>query len=225
MESKIINGFEHLKFEPSQFSEQDMLGRSLANYEWHNKRRSVREISSKPFPREVLDNIIRTASTAPSGAHKQPWTFCIIESPDIKRKIREAAEEEEKTSYESRMSDQWLEDLKPFDTNWKKPFLTKAPYLVVVFRRAYDLIKGEKVNNYYVNESVGIACGMLISAIHYAGLVTLTHTPNPMNFLSKVLDRPKNERPFLLMPVGYAESDAYVPNLKRKDLNELIANY
>ena len=225
MTAKSIDGFDHIPFEPKEFSSEEMLERSRAHFEWQNKRRSIREISSRSFDRKILENILRAASTAPSGAHKQPWTFCVVENPDIKKKIRAAAEEEEKENYNSRMSDRWLDDLKPFATNWKKPFLEEAPYLVVVFKRVFELVDGEKSNNYYVNESVGIACGMLISAIHHAGLVTLTHTPSPMNFLSEILNRHENERPFLLLPVGFAKKEALVPVLKRKDLDQVSVFY
>jgi nitroreductase len=191
-----------------------------------NKRRSVREFSDKAVPMEVIENIIKTASSAPSGAHKQPWTFCVVRNPDIKKQIRTAAEKEEYINYNGRMSEEWLDDLKVFGTDWHKPFLEIAPYLIIVFKKAYDLNdNGEKLKNYYVNESVGIACGFLISAIHQAGLITLTHTPSPMNFLEKILNRPKNERAFLLLPVGYPAENAEVPVLKRKDLEEVMKVY
>ena len=189
-------------------------------------RRSVRDFSDKPVPKSVIENIIKTASTAPSGAHKQPWFFCVIESAELKSQIRKAAEEEERKSYEGRMSKEWLNDLKPLGTNHSKPFLEIAPYLIIVFKKPYDLSKEEeKLQNYYVNESVGIACGMLITAIHQAGLVTLTHTPSPMNFLTKLLERPSNERAFLLLPVGYPVTEAYVPDIERKNLDEVSKFY
>ena len=191
-----------------------------------DRRRSVRDFSDKPIPKSVIENLIQAASTAPSGAHKQPWTFCVIESSELKSQIRQAAEEEERKSYEGRMSEEWLKDLKPLGTNHSKPFLEIAPYLIIVFKKPYDLgDNGEKLQNYYVNESVGIACGMLIAAIHKAGLVTLTHTPSPMNFLTKLLERPSNERPFLLLPVGYPASEVYVPNIERKSLAEVMEWY
>lgn len=202
-----------------------MLERIQAHHAFMEKRRSLRMFSDKPVPQAVIEQLIMTASTAPSGAHKQPWTFCAVSDPEVKRKIREAAEEEEYTNYHGRMSDRWLKDLQPFDTDWKKPFLETVPWLIVVFRKPYDLVDGEKQNNYYVNESVGLATGFLISAIHHAGLVTLTHTPSPMNFLSKVLNRPDNERPFLLLPVGYPAENAEVPDLKRKPLEEVAVFY
>lgn len=204
----------------------ESLYKSEIYYKWLDARRSVREFSSRPVAKQVIENIIKAASTAPSGAHKQPWTFCAVSDPGIKSQIRQAAEKEEYKNYTSRMSETWLEDLKPFGTDWKKPFLEIAPWLIVVCCRSYDLgDHGEKLNNYYVKESVGLACGMLLSAIHNAGLCALTHTPSPMNFLMKILDRPKNERPFLLIPVGYPSDDCMVPDLQRKPLELISAWY
>jgi len=221
-----INGFKHIRYHHDFLSEAEMITRSQSFYDKLTSRRSVREFSNKDVPREIIENIIRTASTAPSGAHKQPWTFCAVANPKIKSEIRVAAEQEEKESYEKRMSDRWLDDLSPLATDMNKPFLEKAQWLIVAFKRAYEFDKeGVKRNNYYVNESVGIACGMLITAIHNAGLVTLTHTPSPMKFLSEILDRPENERAFLLLPVGYPEDPVYVPDLKRKSLDEVAVFY
>lgn len=226
MKTKDINGFPHITYEAHTFEESEMLDRSQKYYDWHDKRRSVRDISDQPIPKEIIDNIIKTASTAPSGAHKQPWTFCVVTNPEIKAKIRAAAEKEEYDSYHGRMSDRWLDDLKPIGTNWEKPFLEKAPYLVILFKRVFELDSSStKANNYYVNESVGIAAGMFISAVHNAGLVTLTHTPSPMNFLSEILERPANERAYLVLPVGYPEKEALVPDLKRKSLEEVAVYY
>ncbi len=216
------------KFIPLEFekrTEEDQSSRVKEMFELLNSRRSIREFTDRPVDEEVIYDIIRTASTAPSGANKQPWTFCLVSNPEIKSKIREAAEKEEYVNYNGRMSDRWLEDLEPFGTDWKKPFLETAPYLIVVFKRAYEMIDDEKRNNYYVNESVGLACGMLIAAIHNAGLCCLTHTPSPMNFLTSVLERPENERPFLLIPVGYPADDAKVPNIKRKELDDILVRY
>ena len=221
MDTKEVNGFTHVKYTGTQYTEDEVTSRSKDYYEYMDKRRTVREISNKPVPKEVIDNLIMTASSAPSGAHKQPWTFCAISSADMKSKIREAAEKEEHESYNGRMSERWLKDLAPIGTNWQKPFLENSPWLIVVFKKVYEEVEGEKANNYYVNESVGIACGMLISAIHNAGLVTLTHTPSPMNFLTKILERPSNERPFLLLPVGYPDGEVYVPSLERKGLDDV----
>jgi len=189
-------------------------------------RRSVRFFSDESVPKEVIENIIMTASSAPSGAHKQPWTFAAISSAELKTQIREAAEKEEYTNYHGRMSEDWIEDLKKFDTNWVKEFITTAPWIIVMFKKSYDVDEhGDKQKNYYVNESVGIAAGFLISAIHHAGLATLTHTPSPMNFLEKILERPKNERAFLLLPVGFPAKDAVVPVLERKSSEDVIVYY
>ena len=222
---KTINGFPHIPYMRDTFTAEEMIERSSSFYQWLDQRRTVRDISDKPVSREVIEQLVLSASTAPSGAHKQPWTFCLVSSPKIKSRIRKAAEEEEYKSYHGRMSEEWLQDLKAIGTDWNKPFLEKAPWLVVVFKKAYDLEDNEKRNNYYVNESVGLACGFLLTAIHQAGLVALTHTPSPMNFLSEVLERPQNERPFLLIPVGYPEDTAYVPDLKRKKLDEIAIFY
>jgi len=195
-------------------------------YAFMNQRRTLRHFSDAPVPLEVMKNIILTASSAPSGAHKQPWTFCLIGNSAIKKQIKEAAEAEEYLNYHGRMTEEWLKDLEPFGTDWHKPFLEIAPWLVVVFKRIYETDNnGKKHNNYYVNESVGIATGFLLAAIHQAGLVALTHTPSPMNFLTKVLNRPDNERPFLLIPVGYAADDAAVPQLRRKSFEEAAVVY
>lgn len=215
----------HVPYEPMSFSSDEMMKRSESYFEFMNKRRTVREISDLPIDKNIIENIIKAASSAPSGAHKQPWTFCAISNLSIKKSIREAAEKEEYESYNGRMSDRWLDDLQPMATNWNKPFLEESPWLIVVFKRVYEKEENDKKNNYYVNESVGIACGMLISAIHNAGLVTVTHTPSPMNFLSKILERPDNERPFLLLPVGLPKKDVVVPDLKRKDLSEMAIFY
>jgi iodotyrosine deiodinase len=188
-------------------------------------RRTVRFFSDTDIPKQVIEDVIMTASSAPSGAHKQPWTFCAVSSPELKAMIREAAEKEEYENYHGRMSEEWLKDLEIFETNWEKDFLTIAPWLIIVFKKAYNIKDGKQTKNYYVNESVGIACGMLITAIHMAGLVTLTHTPSPMNFLQKILHRPENERPYLLLPVGYPANGAQVPNLERKGPDETIVYY
>ncbi len=223
---KIIkHGAKFIPYKQKELTADEQLKRSEDFYHLLDERRSVREFSDKLVDIKVIENIIKTASTAPSGAHKQPWTFCVISNAQLKSKIREAAEAEEKINYSGRMSERWIEDLEPFGTNWEKPFIDIAPYIIVVFKRAHETINDEKRNNYYVNESVGIASGMLIAAIHNAGLCTLTHTPSPMNFLSKVLDRPENERAFLLMPVGYPADGAKVPDIKRKKINEIMIHY
>jgi nitroreductase len=225
-DKKLIEDHPYIRYSKPILSAEEMLERSRSFYEAMDSRRSAREFSDRPVPREVIENIIKTASTAPSGAHKQPWTFCVIENPEIKKQIRIAAEEEELQSYESRMSSDWLEDLKPLGTDWRKPFLETAPYLIIVFRRIYEFgVDGKKKNNYYVQESVGIAAGFLLAAIHNAGLVSLTHTPSPMNFLTKTLGRPENEKPFLLIPVGYPAEECWVPDLQRKGLEDICVFY
>lgn len=225
-ELKTINGFKHHLYHPLNIGAEQTLTASNNFFDMMNQRRSVRTFSDRPVEKQVIENIIKTAGTAPSGAHKQPWTFCAVADPKIKQGIRIAAEQEEKISYESRMSESWLNDLAPLGTDMHKPFLEIAPWLLVVFKRVYELGEDKTVkNNYYVNESAGIACGMLITAIHHAGLVTLTHTPSPMKFLSDILGRPKNERPFLLLPVGYPQDPSYVPELHRKSLEEIAVFY
>jgi nitroreductase len=221
-----INGFPFLKYAHPPWNEAAALARARQYYESVSSRRSVRHFSTEPIPLAVVEECVKAASTAPSGAHKQPWTFCIVGDAALKRNIRAAAEKEEYESYHQRMSEEWLNDLMPLQTDWHKPFLEDAPYLVVVFKKAYDLQPdGSKRQNYYVNESVGLACGFLLAALHHAGLAALTHTPSPMNFLTHLLKRPENERPFLLIPVGLPAADALVPDLKRKNLNEVAAYY
>lgn len=215
-----------IKYKGVQFEEDEMLDRSRSFFEFMDKRRSIRHFSDKPVPLEVVENAIRVANTAPSGAHKQPWTYCVVSDPELKTEIRKLAEKEEYESYQNRMSEEWLRDLEPIGTDHNKPFLEIAPYLVVVFKKVFDRSdEGEKQTNYYVNESVGISVGMLLTAIHYSGLVALTHTPSPMNFLQNLLKRPDNERTYLLIPVGYPAENAQIPNLKRKELGEITKHY
>lgn len=187
------------------------------------RRRSVRAFDPEPPPRACIEVAIRAAATAPSGAHRQPWRFIVVDDPDLKHQIRLAAEQEEKENYEHRFPPEWLEALAPLGTDWHKEFLETAPYLVVVFKEVYGVLPdGRRVTNYYVNESVGIACGLFIVALHTMGLVTLTHTPNPMAFLSELLGRPANEKPYILFPVGYPAPDATVPDLVRKRLADIM---
>lgn len=208
------------------YSEEVMIERSKSFYEWADTRRSVRDFSSKPVPKEVMENIIMTASAAPSGAHKQPWTFCLISNAELKSKLRALAEEEERKSYEGRMSESWIKDLEPLGTDAVKEFIDVAPWIIIVMKRPYELNEqGEKHQNYYVSESVGLASGFLLMAIHHAGLIALTHTPSPMNFIAKALNRPENERPFLLIPVGFAAENALIPDLRRKGKNDVIEYY
>ena len=198
-----------------------MLNRSrlfLANIK---SRRSVREFSDRPIPIELITNAVRAASLAPSGANKQPWHFVIVNDALIKKEIRVAAEKEEKAFYNYRASDEWLKDLQPFETDWSKPFLETAPNLIVVFKKQYNVDGEKRKKNYYVNESVGIASGVLLTALHSSGLVALTHTPAPMGFLETILKRPKNEKAFLLIPVGFPSETAKVPVLKKKSFKRI----
>ncbi|MGF1532256.1 MAG: nitroreductase family protein [Bernardetiaceae bacterium] len=220
-----IDGYPHERYTAKTYTPEEMIQRTEDFYYQANQRRTVRTFSDKPIPRAVIENILLTASTAPSGANRQPWTFCVVADPAYKARIRAAAEEEERKNYQQRMPDTWLDDLRPIGTSWEKPFLEIAPYLIVVFRRNFEMEGTQRRNNYYVSESVGLACGMLIQAIHHAGLVTVTHTPSPMGFLADVLDRPHNERPFLLLPVGYPAEEVYVPKIKRKPLDQIAVFY
>lgn len=223
---KLINGFPFVSYSKTNYDAEGMIKRSVEFLSHMDLRRSCRDFSNKEIPRSVIENIILSASTAPSGAHKQPWTFCVVSDAGIKKEIRIEAEKEEFESYNSRMPEEWKQDLLPLQTDWKKEFLEIAPYLIIVFKKSYELDEaGNKRNTYYANESCGIACGFLLAAIHHAGLAALTHTPSPMNFLSKVLKRPVNEKPFLLIPVGYAADECWVPDIERKNLDEVMAAY
>jgi len=207
-----------------QYSEDEMLKRSQAFYQDIKRRRTIRDFSDTSVPRDVIENCIKAAGSAPSGANLQPWHFVVISNADIKKKIRIAAEEEEKEFYSNRAPKEWLEVLEPLGTDENKPFLETAPYLIAIFYKSYDLLPdGRQVKNYYSIESTGIATGVLITAIHNAGLASLTHTPSPMNFLNDILGRPKNERPFLLLVVGYPAPDAKVPDIKKKSLQEFAS--
>lgn len=204
-------------------SDVELTDLTKANLEFAKKRRSIRFFSKENVPKQAIENILMTASTAPSGANKQPWTFVAISDQSLKQQIREAAEAEEKLNYNGRMNQAWIKDLEIFGTNWEKEFLTDAPWLIVIFRKPFDFAQNnEKHQNYYVAESVGIAAGFLIKTIHDAGLVTLTHTPSPMQFLENILKRPSNEKAFLLLPVGYASENASVPSLPKKNAEEVI---
>lgn len=211
---------------PLSFSrrpEPEMRERALAYRQLMKGRRSVRQFSPDPIPLEVVREAIHTAGTAPSGAHKQPWRFVMITDPKIKHEIRLAAEAEERETYAKRMSDEWREALAPIGTDANKPYLDYVPVIIAMFRIDYDLGEdGARSKNYYVQESCGIALGMLIAALHNAGLATLTHTPSPMNFLAKILGRPKNERAFMLLPVGYPSADCEVPDFQRKPLDQIL---
>lgn len=213
--------FIPLDFQRSE-SEAEQLKRAEEFFENLNRRRTVRDFSDENVPFEIIERAILTAGTAPSGAHLQPWRFVVVKDAEVKRKIREAAEKEEFESYHKRMSDKWLRRLAPLGTDEHKPFLEIAPYLIIVFRITSIVENGETEPTYYSQESVGIAVGILLAALHNAGLATLTHTPSPMKFLQEILGRPKNEVPFVLIPVGYPAKDAKVPNLKRKSLEEIM---
>jgi len=226
MGSKGAYPFVRLEFE--RLGESEQRRRAAEIEERLATRRTVRHFSSRPVPRELLEAAIRIAGRGPSGANQQPWTFVLVSNAEVKRQIRIAAEAEEKESYERRMPDEWLAALAPLGTDWHKEFLETAPYLIVVFRQDYGVIRNpdgseRKVKHYYVQESVGIACGFLIVALHWMGLATLTHTPSPMGFLAKILDRPPNEKPYLLLPVGYPADDAQVPDIPKKPLAEILA--
>jgi len=206
------------------FSHEEMITKSETFYNQLKTRRTVRDFSDDMVPIEVIENCIRAAGTAPSGANLQPWHFVIVSDPAIKKQIREAAEKEEKEFYITRAPKEWLDALKSLGTDEHKPFLETAPYLIAVFAKSYDLLPdGRKVKVYYSQESVGIATGILITAIHNTGLVSLTHTPSPMNFLNDILERPNNERPFMLLVVGYPAENAKVPDIKKKQLSEIVS--
>ena len=207
--------FKKLQFQKITFEEMDYNANQF--FQKVSSRRSVRDFSSDDFPIDIIKNCIKSASTAPSGANKQPWHFVIVKDPIIKRKIRKAAEIEEKEFYGGRAPKEWLDDLNQFGTDWNKPFLEEAPYLIVVFSKKFDINDdGTNTKNYYVSESVGIASGLLLIALHNAGLVTLTHTPSPMAFLSDILNRPPSDKPYLIIPVGFRSENAEVPNIKKK---------
>lgn len=212
----------HVPLNFQRLSPQDQLAASKDFLRRMATRRSVRFISSEPVPFELIENAIRCAALAPSGANQQPWKFVVVQNPEMKRQIRKAAEAEERESYEHRMPADWLEALAPLGTDWHKEFLETAPYLIVIFRVDFGLAGETKIKHYYVQESVGIAAGFLLAALHLSGLATLTHTPSPMGFLAEILNRPKNERPFLLIPVGLPAADATVPAIAKKSLAEVM---
>jgi nitroreductase len=217
-----LSEYPFIPYSPERYDPAEMERRGRDFYGFLDRRRSVREFSADPVPRGLIELAIQSASTAPSGAHRQPWRFVVVGDPEIKRKIRIAAEAEEKKSYEERMPDDWLEVLRPLGTTWRKPFLEIVPWIVVAFEELYGFDEeGNKRKNYYVRESVGLACGLFIASLHNMGLSTLTHTPSPMGFLRDILGRPKNERPYILFPIGYSATDAQVPDLRRKSLDEV----
>jgi nitroreductase len=225
---------ETYPFIPLQFdtwSPEDQLRRSRDFVDCLRRRRTVREFSRRPVAYELIENAVRAAASAPSGANQQPWRFVVVTDPEIRRRLRQAAESEERDNYNRRFPDEWLQALRPLGTDWHKPFLTDAPYLIVVFRENW----GEeptpqqptgaavhRIKHYYVMESVGIAVGMLLAALHWSGLATLTHTPSPMGFLNEVLGRPANEKAYVVIPVGYPADDARVPDIHRKPLEDVL---
>lgn len=211
----------HTDFEERPVKE--MKKRASDFYEHMKRRRTVRDFSDRPVPRDIIENCLLAAGTAPNGANKQPWHFVVVSDPEKKKKIRIEAEKEEHEFYNRRAPEDWLEDLQPFGTDEKKPFLEKAPYLIGIFAQNYTFDEnGEKVKHYYVKESVGIATGFLITALHESGLATLTHTPSPMGFLNEIMDRPSHEKPFLLLVVGYPEENVQVPDISKKSLKEIV---
>jgi iodotyrosine deiodinase len=219
--------YEPIPLVVERLSVDDQLARSETFLETMKRRRSVRKFSREPVPLDLIRNAIATAGRAPSGANQQPWTFVVVGDPGVKRKIREAAEEEERISYGGRMSQEWIDALAHLGTNWQKPHLEEAPYLIVVFEQAYGLVSDpthgeQQTKHYYVRESVGIAVGFLLAALHYSGLATLTHTPSPMGFLSSILGRPRNERAFVVIPVGYPAADCTVPKITKKPLDDIM---
>jgi iodotyrosine deiodinase len=216
--------FTPVPLEFTRLDAEEALRRSREFLEHMQTRRSVRHFSSEPVAYELIGNAIRTAGTAPSGANQQPWTFVVVSDPDVKEQIRAAAEHEEELLYKERASEQYLDALEPIGTDWIKPHITDAPYLIAVFEQGWSRdSSGEKHKHYYVRESVGIAVGLLLASLHAAGLATLTHSPAPMGFLTRILGRPENERPFILIPVGYPSADAQVPDiaLRKKPLEEI----
>jgi nitroreductase len=220
--NKVFPKAKFIELDFQKVAENEQIQRAEAFFELMNSRRTVREYSAKAVPFEIIEKAIQTAGTAPSGANMQPWRFVVVKNAEIKRRIREAAEKEEFESYHSRMSEKWLRRLAPLGTDEHKPFLEIAPYLIVVFRITSIVEDGETEPTYYSQESVGIAVGLLLTALHNAGLATLTHTPSPMKFLQEMLGRPKNEVPFVLIPVGYPAENAKVPDIKRKPLAEIM---
>ena len=213
-----------IPYQPERLDPAEQMRRAHDYYREMDSRRSVRFFSDDAVPRELVEQAIHTASTAPSGAHRQPWTFVVTADPNVKRQIREAAEEEERINYEGgRLPDHWKDALEPLGTDSDKGYLETVPWIVVLFEERYGVAEdGSRIHNFYVKESCGIAAGMFITALHHAGLATLTHTPSPMAFLTELLERPKNERPFCMFPIGYPSDDCVVPDLRRKSLDEVM---
>jgi len=220
-----MSTYAHIPLQFERRRPEEMLARARAMREELARRRSIRFFSDEAIPDGVLDECIGAAGTAPSGANMQPWTFAVVREPGLKHEIRVAAEEEERESYGRRMTEEWLAALAPLGTDEHKPFLDVAPALIVVFRQVRGSEEEDRRQHYYTQESVGIACGMLLAALHNAGLATLTHTPSPMGFLERILERPENERAYLLIPVGYPADDCTVPDITKKTLDEIRLEY
>jgi len=221
----VLKNHEHIPYKLTRYSEKEMIERSRNFYSLMNKRRTVRFFSDEPVPMEVINNVVHTAGTSPSGAHMEPWTFVVIKREDVKAKIREIIEREEEINYKQRMGDRWVNDLERLNTDWNKEYLTTAPYLIVVFKQTYgiDPATGEKIVHHYHEISVSIACGVLMCALHNAGLVTLTSTPlNAGSQIRDLLNRPANEKVVILCPVGYPSDDCLVPKLQRKALKDIM---
>jgi iodotyrosine deiodinase len=214
-----------IPYQPELYDVEEMLRRARDFEAELDSRRSVRHFSDRDVPRELIEAAIRTASTAPSGAHRQPWKFVAVSDPELKKTIRSGVEKEEHVSYTKRMPAEWKEAIRPIGTDWQKPYLEAVPWIVVVFEEVFGVDDEGRHKNYYVKESVGIACGLFVAALHHMGLATLTHTPSPMDFLGRILGRPSNERAFIMFPIGYPADDAQVPNLKRKSLTEVATFY
>jgi len=218
-DAKFIPLPEYRRYPP-----HEMVERSISFFQEMDRRRTVRDFSNESIPREIIERCLQAAGTAPSGANIQPWHFVVVSDPGLKREIREAAEKEEIDFYERRAPQEWLEALAPLGTDPNKAFLEEAPYLIAIFVQSYGTLPdGRKIKHYYAAESVGIACGLLITALHHAGLASLTHTPSPMKFLNKILERPHNERPFLLLTVGFPAENAHVPDIQRKRLSDIAS--
>lgn len=211
------------EYDPERPDPKELVDRARRFREAMASRRSVRDFADRDVPREAIEHVLATAGSAPSGANMQPWSFVAVRDPDLKQRMRDAVEEVEREFYEERASDEWLDDLAKLGTDWEKPHITDAPWVIAVFAQDYGLAEdGTRSKHYYVDESVGIAVGLLVAAIHRAGLATLTHTPAPRRVLEDLLDRPRNERAYLLMPVGYPAEGCQVPDLERKDLDEIV---
>jgi iodotyrosine deiodinase len=217
-----VTTYRPIPLEFERLSPEEQLHRSAEFLALMQRRRSVRQFSDEPVPSELIENAVRAAGTAPSGANQQPWTFVVVSDPAVKQEIREAAEAEERASYHGRMPPEWLQAIEPIGTDWVKTHITDAPYVIIVFEQAFGLDGDRQYKHYYAKESVGIAVGFLLAALQASGLAALCHTPSPMGFLGRILGRPRNERAFLLIPVGYPAEGAEVPDVPDKELDEIL---